>query len=108
MTVRECGIHPLLDIVRARYRAQRRQPHLESRFVEWIERFLRLFPDEPLGRLALLHLQTYIHMLEQQMELSREKRKQAAEALQFLRTDVLHFRPEGGTEGVSLMKSRSR
>lgn len=95
MTVRQCGIQPLLGAVRARYRAQRRRPHLEPLFVKWIEQFVRLFPDEPLGRLALLHLQTYIYMLEQHTALTAEKRKQASEALQFLRTDVLHFQPEG-------------
>ena len=99
LTVQQRGVHPLLRAVRSTYRAQRRRPQLEATFVQWIERFVRLFPDEPVGRLALLHAHTFFQHLNEQAELTDQQREQAREALQFLRTEVLlHSRADSGAD----------
>lgn len=90
LTVRERGLHILLKAVRSTYRAQRRRPQLEAAFVEWIVRFVRLFPDEPVGRVALLHLHTFLRTIEREGRLTPEQRRQAHDALHFLRHDVLY------------------
>jgi len=92
LTARERGLHVLLKAVRSTYRAQRRRPQLEAAYVEWIERFVRLFPDEPVGRVALLHVHTFLQQIERQTPLTPEKRRQAHDALRFLRHDVLYRR----------------
>ena len=85
------GLHPLLKAVRSTYRAQRRAPQQEAMFVAWIERFVRLFPDEPVGRIALFHAQTFFRRLD--VSLSQARRAQARAALRFLRREVLYRRP---------------
>ena len=50
---------------------------------------MRLFPDEPAGRIALLDAHTVVRRLEQGRPLSPAERRQAREALRFLRVDVL-------------------
>ena len=92
LTSRNRGLPVLLKAVRTAYRAQRRRPQLESVVVTWIERFVRLFPDEPVGRVALLHVHTFLQQIERQTPLTPEKRRQAHDALRFLRHDVLYRR----------------
>jgi hypothetical protein len=89
LTVQQDGVHPLLKAVRSTCRSQGRRPQLEDSYVEWIERFVRLFPEEPVGRLALFHAHTFFDRLEEKMDLTAQEREQAREALQFLRTQVL-------------------
>ena len=89
LTGREHGLPVLLKAVRSAYRAPRRRPQMEAAIVSWIERFVRLFPDEPVGRIALLHGCTVLRRVEQQRPLSPAERRQAREALRFLRVDVL-------------------
>lgn len=93
LSVNRRGIPPILKAVRSTYRSQRRRPQLESTFVYWIERFLRKFPNEPVGRLALLHVQTFFDQLTDETDLSDERRIQARKALRFLRTEVLQSPP---------------
>ncbi len=83
------GLPVLLKAVRTAYRAQRRRPQLESVVATWIERFVRLFPDEPVGRIALLHEATVLRRVAQRHPLTPAERRQAREALRFLRVDVL-------------------
>lgn len=89
LTVQQEGVHPILKAVRSTYRSQGRRPQLEDAYVQWIERFVRLFPEEPIGRLALFHENTFFDRLEEQTELTPQQRERAREALQFLRTQVL-------------------
>jgi hypothetical protein len=89
LTGRERGLPILLKAVRSAYRAQRRRPQLEAAVVTWVERVVRLFPDEPAGRIALLHPHTVLRRLEQRRPLTPAERRRVREALRFLRVDVL-------------------
>lgn len=89
LTARGRGIHRLLKAVRSVYRAQHRKPQLEPVFVDWVERFLRFFPTEPVGTLGRAHVRTFLAYLSAQPDGTPEKREQARMALRFLRVEVL-------------------
>jgi hypothetical protein len=89
LTARGRGIQRLLKAVRSVYRAQHRKPQLEPVFVEWIERFVRFFPTEPVGSLSRTHVRTFLAYLSSQPDGTPEKREEARTALRFLRVEVL-------------------
>lgn len=89
LTARGRGVHKLLKEVRSVYRAQHRKPQLEPVYVDWIERFLRFFPTEPVGSLSRVHVRTFLAHLSSQPDGTPEKREQARTALRFLRVEVL-------------------
>lgn len=89
LTARGRGVHKLLKEVRSIYRAQHRRPQLEPVYVDWIERFLRFFPTEPVGSLSRVHVRTFLAHLSSQPDGTPEKREQARTALRFLRVEVL-------------------
>lgn len=86
--LRQGDIHPLLKAVRTTYRAQRRPPQYEPRFVEWAERLGRLYAEAP-DRLAVLPADQVIQHLETKQSLSAADRGEVREVLGFLQTDVL-------------------
>jgi transglutaminase-like putative cysteine protease len=88
LTIQEEGIHPLLKAVRTTYRAQYRKPQFEPICVQWIERFLRAYPNLPVGRLGTPHVQSFLAELADQGT-APAARAQAREALHFLQTEVL-------------------
>lgn len=86
--LRRGDIHPLLKAVRTTYRAQRRPPQYEPRFVQWAERLGRLYADAP-DRLAELSADEVLQKLERDQSLSTTDRAELQEVLTFLQTDVL-------------------
>lgn len=86
--LRRGDIHPLLKAVRTTYRAQRRPPQYEPRFVEWTEHLGRLYADAP-DQLAVLPADEIIRRVETEQALSTTDRGEIQEVLSFLQTDVL-------------------
>ncbi len=89
LSARGRGIHTLLKAVRTVYRAQHRKPQLEPVFVDWVQRFVRFFPAEPVGSLNQSHVRAFLAHLSSQPNGTPEKREQARTALRFLRVEVL-------------------
>jgi len=88
LTVQAAGVHPLTRAVRSVYRAQHRKPQFERVCVQWIERFARVHPTLPVGRLGAHHIQAFLADLADRGE-GLERQAQAREALHFLQTEVL-------------------
>jgi hypothetical protein len=86
--LRQGDIHPLLKAVRTTYRAQRRPPQYEPRFVQWTERLGRLYADAP-DQLAGLSADEVLQQPERERSLSTTDRAQVQEVLTFLQVDVL-------------------
>ena len=86
--LRRDDVHPLLKAVRTTYRAQRRPPQYEPRFVQWAERLGRLYADAP-ERLAALPADQVLRQVEARTPLSPTDRGEVQQVLTFLQNDVL-------------------